>query len=170
MWQKYKAIKALFSNVLFFVLIISPISVFAQTTAVTESGDKVVLFKDGTYRKNNQPKVDNELKSRIKQIGNQYSASENDTEEAYLLAAQGWRYTLPQPKSRQAAWGNSDGRTTWWYGYWENIDTNEYSSKIPKIGQAGIFIGDGQKLKGYYRNGGSPSYPTKIETIFSQLR
>ena len=160
-----------YTVILFFcILALFVTSVFAQTTATTESGDKILLFKDGTYRKNDQPKVDNELKSRIKQIGNQCSASENDIEEAYLLAIQGWRYTLPQPKSRQAAWGNSDGRTTWWYGYWENIDTNAYSSKKPKLGQSGIFIADGQKLKGYYRNGGSPSYPTKIETILSQLR
>ena len=152
------------------ILMLFGTSVFAQTAAVTESGDKVLLFKDGTYRKNNQSKIDNELSSRIKEIGNKCSASENDIEEAILLAAQGWRYTLPRPKSRQAAWGNTDGRTTWLYGYWENIDTNEYSSKKPKLGQSGIFIGDGQKLKGYYRNGGSPSYPTKIETILSQLK
>lgn len=168
--QKYKGLKILFSNVFLCILVLYGASVFAETRAVTESGDKVILFEDGTYRKDNLSKVDNELKSRIKQIGNQCSASEDDIEEAYLLAVQGWRYTLPQPKSRQAAWGNPDGRTTWWYGYWENIDTNMYSSKKPKLGQSRIFIGDGQKLKGYYRNGGSPSYPTKIETILSQLR
>ena len=166
MWQKYKAIKILFIC----ILILSGTSVFAQTTAVTESGDKVLLFKDGTYRKNNQTKVDNELRSRIKQIGTQYSANENDIEEACLLAVQGWRYALPQPKSRQAAWGNPDGRTTWWYGYWENINTNEYSSRKPKLGQAGIWIGDRQNLKGYYRRGGSPGYPTKVETILSELK
>ena len=27
---------------------------------------------------------------------------------------------MPQPKSRQAAWGNGDGRTTWFYGFWDN--------------------------------------------------
>ena len=162
--RKYRII------VLLCILSLFGTSVFAQTTAVTESGDKVELFKDGTYRKDSQPKVNDELRSRIKQIGDKCSASASDIEEAALLAAQGWRYTLPRPKSRQAAWGNNDGRTTWLYGYWENIDTNEYSAKKPQLGQSGIFIGDGQKLKGYYRNGGSPPYPTKIETILSQLR
>lgn len=164
MSQKYKAI------VFFCILILSATSVFAQTTTTTESGEKVFLFKDGTYRQNIQSNIDNKLKSHIKEIGNRCSASENDIEEACLLAAQGWRYTLPQPKSKQAAWGNPDGRTTWWYGYWENINTNEYSSKKPKLGQSGIWIGDGQNQRGYYRRGGSPSYPTKTEMMLSELK
>lgn len=164
MGQKYRAILILC------ILILSATSIFAETTAITESGEKIVLFKDGTYRKNNQPKVDSALRSRIEQIGSKHSASANDIEEACSLAAQGWCYVLPQPKSRQAAWGNSDGRTTWWYGYWKNNDTNEYSSKKPELGQSGIWIGDGQKLMGYYRRGGSPSYPTKVELMLSSLK
>ena len=156
--------------ILITVLALLGTSVFAETAATTESGEKVILFPDGTYRKNIQPKIDDKLQLRIKQIGNKHSASDNDSNEAYSLASQGWRYVLPQPKSNQAAWGNSDGRTTWWYGYWENIETNEYSSKKPQFGQSGIWVGDGQNQKGYYRRGGSPTYPSKVELILNELR
>src|SRR5258708_1434364 len=32
------------------------------------------------------------------------------------LKRAGWTYIMPEPKSPQAAWGNPDGRTTWWTG------------------------------------------------------
>ena len=64
------------------------------------------------------------------------------------MAKQGWRYTLPQPKSLQARWGNSDGRTTWWYGYWKNNRTNEYSSNKPTKKANGIFKGNGKIIPG----------------------
>ena len=46
-----------------------------------------------------------------------------DVDERTLLIANelyedGWKYIVPKPKP-QASWYNSDGRTTWWYGYWE---------------------------------------------------
>lgn len=150
-------------------LIITGVSVFAETSAVTEAGEKVILFPDGTYRKGIENKIDNGLELRIQSAGNNFSASESDLKEAYSLAVQGWRYTLPQPKSRQSAWGNSDGRTTWWYGYWRNIETNEYSSRKPELGQSGMWIGNGQNQSGYYRRGGSPTYPSKVELILSAL-
>ena len=159
--------KLIFTGAIFLLLISTT---FAQTTAVTESGDEVILFKDGTYRKNSTPKIDNDLKLRIEQIGNECSANKKDIEQAYLLAVQGWRYSLPQPKSNQAAWGNTDGRTTWFYGYWKNTNTKEYSSTMPQLGKSGVWVGDKQNNKGYYRKGGSPRYPTKTERILSKLK
>jgi hypothetical protein len=87
---------------------------------------------------------------------------------AIKMYQQGWRYTMPIPKSPQAAWGNYDGRTTWWYGYWENIKTGQMSKTTPLLNEQGKYIGDWQNMSGYYRNGGSPSQPTKIEWLLSE--
>lgn len=38
-------------------------------------------------------------------------------QKALAMRHEGWVYVMPEPKSPQAAWGNSDGRTTWWQGY-----------------------------------------------------
>lgn len=80
---------------------------------------------------------------------------------------QGWRYTMPRPKSAKAAWGKSDGRTTWWYGNWYNNNTNKYSNKTPKKQSSGYYEGDRQNNKGSWRNGGSPGYPSKLEWLLS---
>lgn len=145
-------------------------TVGAQTTAVTSTGDTIFLYNDGTYQKKEKPEKKNlRLKSNIESLGKKYSASSREIEESYSLAAQGWRYTLPQPKSAQAAWGNSDGRTTWWYGYWKNSQTSKHSSTKPKRSNAGIWVGDDQNMAGYYRRGGSPTYPSKVELILSDL-
>lgn len=58
-------------------------------------------------------------------------ASATDTALAKKLKLAGWEYFMPRPKSAQAAWGNSDGRTTWWNGYWKNSKTGKYSSRQP---------------------------------------
>ena len=81
----------------------------------------------------------------------------------------GWRYTMPRPKSNQARWGNSDGRTTWWYGYWSNEKTGIYSSSTPKkIRGTNSYVGDRQNNSGSWRRGGSPSIPTKLEWLLSK--
>lgn len=49
---------------------------------------------------------------------------------ALAMQEQGWEYNMPSPKSPQAAWGNYDGRTTWYVGYWENSKTGETSTPI----------------------------------------
>jgi hypothetical protein len=150
------------------IFFLSP-ELFSQIPAVTPSGDTVLLFKDGTYRKKEKKKDDVQLKQKINRIRAKYSASAAELEEAYSLASQGWRYTLPQPKSAQAAWGNYDGRTTWWYGYWKNLKTNKYSQNKPDLSESGVWTGDGQKFEGFYRKGGSPPNPTPIEFILSEL-
>lgn len=153
----------------FYLALLLPAAV-AQTIAITTAGDTVYLHNDGSYQKKEAPKKENtRLKSNTENLGKKYSASSREVEEAYSLAAQGWRYNLPQPKSPQAAWGNSDGRTTWWYGYWKNSQTGKHSSTKPKLSKTGIWAGDDQNLAGYYRRGGSPAYPSRVERILSDL-
>lgn len=85
---------------------------------------------------------------------------------ALAIQQQGWEYTMPRPKSPQAAWGNTDGRTTWWVGYWYNSKTNIYSSTIPYL-RKGEYVGDGTGGPGW-RRGGSPRSPTKLEWLLSK--
>ena len=110
-----------------------------------------------------------DLGQRIRDLGRQFQASSDEISEASSLAIQGWRYTLPVQKSAQAAWGNRDGGTTWYYGYWNNILDGAYSEKKPGKQSDGKWAGDYQNLSGYYRGGGSPPYPTPIEKILSSL-
>jgi|SRR5271170_766381 len=66
-----------------------------------------------------------------------------------------WKSHIPMPKSREAAWGNYDGRTTWWNGGWFNSGANQYSTAQPAIDADGNISGDGQDWRGW-RTGGSP--------------
>ena len=87
-------------------------------------------------------------------------------EKAVKLKRAGWTYIMPQPKSAQARWGNGDGRTTWWVGYWVNEGTNATSSVQPERTPDGQWIGDGKGIR-FWRRGGSPLAPTKIEWLCS---
>jgi hypothetical protein len=73
---------------------------------------------------------------------------------------------MPEPKSHQAAWGNHDGRTTWWVGYWVNRRTGATSSSQPKMDSTGEFVGDGNGFRAW-RRGGTPRPPSKIEWLCS---
>lgn len=80
------------------------------------------------------------------------------------IRAAGWRFHAPVPKSAQAAWGNQDRRTTWFYGYW--TDGRSVSHTVPRVRKFGSrckVFGDGVDNRGYYRNGGSPAPLTQIE-------
>jgi hypothetical protein len=88
-------------------------------------------------------------------------------ETALVLKHAGWMYTMPQPKSPQAAWGNRDGRTTWYIGYWSNDKTHATSSAQPKKDDKGELVGDGKGMPAW-RRGGSPAAPTKIEWLCSK--
>lgn len=85
---------------------------------------------------------------------------------ALAMQEQGWAYTMPRPKSKQARWGNTDGRTTWWVGYWYNEKTKKYSSATPKL-KDGVCLGNGKGGSGW-RRGGSPRRPTKLEWLLSK--
>ena len=92
-------------------------------------------------------------------------ATQTTAVEMYL---QGWRYKMPAPKSTQAAWGNSDGRTTWWYGYWHSTSTEQVSDTQPVKKENGLYEGDNQDHRYSYRRGGSPRYPNKVEWLLSE--
>lgn len=84
---------------------------------------------------------------------------------ALAMQEQGWEYVMPSPKSPQAAWGNTDGRTTWYVGYWQNSKTGENSNATPQL-KSGKYVGDGAGGSGW-RRGGSPSAPTKLQWLLS---
>lgn len=82
------------------------------------------------------------------------------------LQHDGWAYIMPRPKSPQAAWGNPDGRTTWYQGYWINKQSNQTSLQVPAKGPEGHYVGDGLGTSEWKR-GGSPRLPTKLEWLCS---
>ncbi len=88
-------------------------------------------------------------------------------ERAVALHRAGWVYIMPQPKSPQAAWGNRDGRTTWYVGYWLNERAHVTSLTQPVKDDKGEFVGDGSGGP-RWRRGGSPFAPTKIEWLCSK--
>ncbi len=91
-------------------------------------------------------------------------ASPQHTLLAKKLKAAGWVYAMPRPKSAQASWNNSDGRTTWWYGSWENSLRGTYSTGQPSASDG--FKGDGIHQTGW-RRGGAPRRPTAVEWLCS---
>jgi hypothetical protein len=88
-------------------------------------------------------------------------------ELALELKRAGWTYIMPQPKSMQARWGNVDGQTIWWVGYWTNERDDTSSSIQPQKGARGHFIGDGKGSR-HWRRGGSPPTPSQIEWLCSE--
>ena len=94
------------------------------------------------------------------------NANQRTIDKALKMQEQGWVYTMPRPKSAQAAWGNSDGRTTWWPGYWRNSKTGEHSATTPRL-KGQTFQGDGRQ-QANWRRGGSPRPPSKIEWLLSK--
>jgi hypothetical protein len=87
-------------------------------------------------------------------------------EKAVELKRAGWTYIMPKPRDAQARWGNGDSRTTWWVGYWTNERNHTTSALQPQRDATGYWIGDGKGIR-YWRRGGSPLAPTKIEWLCS---
>jgi len=94
------------------------------------------------------------------------TADQTTIAKATELQKQGWEYVMPVPKSPQAAWGNRDGRTTWFNGYWINHSDNTYSSAEPTL-QNGKYVGNGVNPVGW-RRGGSPAKPSVLEWLLSK--
>jgi hypothetical protein len=86
---------------------------------------------------------------------------------ALAMQTQGWEYVMPQPKSPQSAWDNTDKRTSWWVGYWYNNKTDTYSSTTPQL-KEGKYVGDEIDARGW-KTGGRPRKPTKIEWLLSKV-
>ena len=93
-------------------------------------------------------------------------ADERTLATAILMQRQHWRYVMPRPKGPQAAWGNTDKRTTWWIGYWHQTATNRCSSKTPEL-EDQAYHGDGLG-RGRWRRGGSPRAPSKLQWLLSE--
>ena len=99
-----------------------------------DNGKQVILHDDYTWEYANKPKCDFDF-SQIKNIVIPDFLRKGISVDAETIAIavemylQGWRYTMPRPKSAQAAWGNSGGRTTWFYGYRYNTKINVYSKE-----------------------------------------
>ena len=145
----------------------------AQEQIVTlVNGQKAILYPDKTWDYYNGISYDfdfstlddNKIPNFLRQGINVDKQTLKTAVEMYL---QGWRYTMPAPKSSQASWGNHDGRTTWWKGYWYNNKTQKYSRKTPEKQTNGYYYGDEQNDEGYWSNGGSPKYPSKIDWLLS---
>lgn len=137
------------------------------------NGKKVVLHADKTWEYDEEVSYDYDFASvkdnQIPDFLRQgISADRATIITAIEMHLQGWRYTMPRPKSAQAAWGNSDGRTTWWAGWWHNSATGSYSSTTPKKGSNGQYYGDAQDRHGGWTNGGSPRSPNKLEWLLSE--
>jgi hypothetical protein len=80
---------------------------------------------------------------------------------------QGWRYTMPTPRSAQAAWGNTDRRTLWNNGGWRNEKTGAYSYGTPRKDNAGLYNGDRENTIGSERRG-SPGQPDVYMFLLSR--
>ena len=154
------------------VLLLGVLSVGAEDKKVTlPDGQTAVLHDDFTWEYL-QPQGaidtssihDNEIPTFLR---GGISTDKQTLIAAVELYSQGWRYHMPQPKSRQAAWGNGDGRTTWFYGFWDNAKTGGTSKTDPVRRANGTYYGDSQDLRNTWRNGGSPPIPTALEWLLS---
>jgi hypothetical protein len=95
-----------------------------------------------------------------------FSCDQATIQAALELKRAAWTYIMPEPKSAQAAWGNTDKRTTWWVGYWVNGTDRSTSATQPKNDASGKLTGDGTGGRAWQR-GGSPGFPSKIEWLCS---
>lgn len=114
-----------------------------------ENGKKILLHDDYTWEYLDTSVNDFDLSqirdNKIPSFLRQGIAVKAETiRTAVEMYLQGWRYSMPRPKSRQAAWGNFDRRTTWFYGYWYNIKTGECSKETPVRKEYGNYKGDYQ--------------------------
>jgi len=162
------------SILILFVLLSGVLSSKAQEYIVSlPNGSKVILHADKTWDYYKGISYDFDFSSlRDNQIPgilrSGISANKQILRQGVEMYLQGWRYTMPRPKSSQACWGNRDRRTTWWQAYWYNTKTFHYSRTTPQKQSNGSYVGDAQNDKGYWRNGGSPRTPSKIEWLLSE--
>ena len=174
MTNKIKQLKIITKLLLISLIIFSLQSnIYAQDQIVSlPNGKKAILHPDKTWDYHEGLSYDYDFsKLRANQIPDFLRQGIKVDKQTLVVAVemylQGWRYFMPRPKSSQAAWGHSDGRTTWWKGYWHNKKSNKYSRGTPAKQSNGYYYGDGQNDKGSWRRGGSASYPSKIDWLLS---
>jgi hypothetical protein len=134
---------------------------YSEDIVSTVDGRKIILFDDHTWKEiknDTKEKVDIVLQYKDK-LRKNIKATDIEIKTACEMLSDGWVYTMPKPKSAKAAWGISDGRTTWWYGFWYNEKTQLYSDSTPLKKSSGIYLGDNQNNSGSWKNGGSPKTP-----------
>ena len=159
---------------LFLLLTSITVTSFTEEILKLSSGKQIVVYDDFTWNyleKDSNSDInysaiqDNQIPNYLRQG---VQAKRNEIIQAIQMHEQGWRYTMPRPKSTQAAWGNSDGRTTWYSGWWKNEITNHYSSTTPEISSSGLYLGDSQNDSNTWRRGGSPYRPDVYMWLLSQ--
>ena len=152
----------------FFLLVCS---LFSEEIVTRADGTKVILFDDHTWANQSIGEI-SDPNSILKQyksfLRKGIAASDSDIQIACEMYSQGWKYSMPRPKSSQAAWGYGDGRTTWYNGYWFNSKTNLYSDTTPVKKESGLYLGDNQNSSNTWRNGGSPRKPDVYMFLLSE--
>jgi hypothetical protein len=151
---------------LLFVLLIAIIGTsFTEEILTLSNGKQIIVYDDFTWNYlesdfnsdiDYSAIQDNQIPNYLRQG---IQANRDEIIQAIQMYEQGWRYTMPLPKSAQAAWGNSDRRTTWYNGWWYNEITGHYSSTTPEISNSGLYLGDRQNESNTWRHGGCPHSP-----------
>lgn len=145
-------------------------------------GVEIILYDNNRWEFSNVKSIIENKRYELEQLNlvSDYSkalrgginANPLELEIAKELKKQNWIYIMPIPKSKAARWGNTDGRTTWWYGYWYNEQTKEYSYSIPILSSNGKYEVDpvhvGVHWRNDWRTGGTPPAPKKIEWLLSR--
>ena len=128
--------KWLYLSFLLFIFVLTPLGFAADQIVQLDNGKQVILYDDYTWEYVDTPKYDFDF-ATIKDdvipgfLRKGINADAQTIKIAVEMYLQGWRYTMPVPKSAKAAWGYHDGRTTWFYGYWYNTKTKDYSQETP---------------------------------------
>jgi len=152
------------------IFIFAVVSIFSEEIVTRADGTKVILFDDHTWIVQNESDL-----GSLAKLTKQYSpllrkgikATDSEIQISCEMLSQGWKYTMPRPKSAQAAWGNGDGRTTWYNGFWHNSKTGLYSVSTPQKRESGLYLGDNQDSSNSWRNGGSPALPDVFMFLLS---
>jgi hypothetical protein len=154
--------------VLFFVLLIIS-NLFAEEIITRNDGSKIILYDDHTWGEvaDSTLSLEEIVNKNRANLRNGVSSSEAEILAACEMYEQGWTYTMPRPKSSKAAWGVSDGRTTWFNGWWYNSKTKKYSDTTPKKSSSGLYLGDKQNSSNTWSNGGSPGRPDVFMFLLS---
>ena len=152
------------------ILFILTILLFSEEIVTRADGSKIVIYDDHTWAEHQDGGLSiEEIVQKNKDFlrsGVQASASEVST--ACVMYEQGWTYTMPRPKSAQARWGNSDGRTTWYNGWWHNSKSGLYSDSTPRKSSSGLYLGDNQNSARTWSRGGSPGRPDVYMYLLSK--
>ncbi len=151
-------------------LLVVASNLFSEEIVTLKNGTKAVLYDDHTWSVITESGLSSdEIVSKNKKfLRSGISATDQEILNACEMYEQGWTYTMPRPKSSKAAWGVTDGRTTWYNGWWYNSKTRLYSDSTPIKASSGLYLGDGQNSSNTWRNGGTPRRPDKYMFLLSK--